>query len=126
MIPPEQRDPQLRQKLLEEKEAIVSFSIAFLLDAIKRGYKFTESKRTIKNREDYKIRNNSLELFLNECCEIGQGRTEVSTFKFRYKNWCYENNLTPEKQNDITKILVNEYNVVKGKSNTEYYELTIK
>lgn len=125
-IPPEQRDPQLLEKLLEEKEIIVSVAIQHLQKAIARGYKFTESERTIKNREDYAIRNNSLALFLKECCIIGQGRTITSVFKEKYKSWCRDNNLEPEKSNDITRILVNDYRIVKRKSDRDYYELKIK
>ena len=66
VIPPEERDPELLEKLLEEKEIIVSVAIKHLQKAIARGYKFTEGERTIKNREDYMIKNNSLALFLQE------------------------------------------------------------
>lgn len=125
VIPPEERDPELLEKLLAEKEIIVSVAIKHLQKAIARGYKFTESERTIKNREDYMIRNNSLALFLQECCIIGQGRTITSVFKEKYKSWCRDNNLEPEKSNDITRILVNDYGVVKSKSYSDYYELTI-
>ena len=126
IIAPEARDPQLLDNLLKEKQAIVSDAIRHLQQAIARDYKFTESERTKKNREEYMIRNNSLALFLKECCVIGEGRTNTSFFKERYKNWCKDNGLEPEKANDITKILVNDHKVVKGKSYSEYYELTIK
>lgn len=125
IIPPEQRDPQLLEKLLAEKEAIVSEAIRHLQKAIARDYKFTESDRTIKNREEYMIKNNSLALFLQECCIIGQGRTITSVFKEEYKRWCKENNLEPERPNDITKILIQEHGIVKGKSYRDYYELTV-
>ena len=125
VIPPEERDPELLEKLLAEKEFIVSVAIKHLQKAIARGYKFTESERTINNRKDYMIKNNSLALFLQECCIIGQGRIITSVFKEKYKSWCRDNNLEPEKSNDITRILVNEYGVVKGKSYSDYYELTI-
>ena len=126
VIPVERRDPQLREKLLAEKEVIVSLAVKHLKETIARGYKFTESERTIKNREEYSIKNNSLLLFLNECCIIGEGRTVVSVFKEKYKNWCKDNGLVAERPNDITKILTNEYGIVKGKSYQEYYELKIK
>lgn len=126
VVPDNQRDPELLEKLLAEKEIIVSVAIQYLQQAIKRDYKFTESERTIKNREDYKIRNDSLKLFLQECCVIGQGRVITSVFKEKYKNWCRDNRLEPEPANNINHILTNEYGVVKGKSYSDYYELTIK
>lgn len=126
VIPEEKRNKNQRKELLAEKDITVSVAVQFLLGTIANGYTFTESKRTKQNREDYRIRNNSLEYFLKECCELNQGRTEVSTFKWRYKNWCFENKLTPERPNDISKILTEQYNVIKLKSNTDYYNLTIK
>ena len=65
-------------------------------------------------------------MFLKQCCEVSKGRTNVSYFKYKYKEWCKENNLVPERPNSITDILVNDFGIVKGKSGTDYYELTIK
>lgn len=127
VIPPEKRDPQLREKLFEEREVIVSVAVQFLQKAIERGYKFTESERTKKNRKEYEMKVNSLEFFLNEYCEIGGGnRTYTSDFRTKYIEWCKDNGLAPEKAHNITKVLVDKFNVVKGKSNKEYYELKIK
>ncbi len=126
IIPEDQRDPQLLEKMLEEKEVIVSNAVEHLKKTITNGYRFTESERTIKNREEYAISNNSLALFLTECCVIGEGRTITSLFKEKYKAWCKENNLEPERPNSITKILENDFGVIKGKSGNEYYELKLK
>lgn len=126
VIPPEERDSQLLEKLLAEKEIIVSVAIQHLQQAIARDYKFTESERTVKNREEYMIRNNSLALFLKECCIIGEGRTTTSLFREKYMQWCKENRFEPEKRNDIARILENDFGVVKAKSYSDYYVLTIK
>jgi len=126
VIAPEERDPQLLDKLLEKKDIIASVVVKDLQNAIARGYKFTESERTKKNRKEYAIRNNSLALFISECCIIGEGRTTTAEFKKQYKCWCRENRLEPERANDISKILINDFKVVKGKSYSDYYELTIK
>lgn len=126
IVPEEERDPQLLDKLLAEKDIIASVAIQYLKKAIDRDYKFTESQRTIKNREDYMIKNDSLKLFLQECCVIGEGRVVTSVFKEKYKNWCKDNKLEPEPANNINSILTQEYGVVKGKSNRDFYEITIK
>lgn len=126
VIPIQNRDSQLLEKLLAEREVITSLAVKSLQETISRGYKFTESERTKKNREEYAIKNNSLKLFLQEYCVIGEGRTVTSVFKEKYKKWCKENNLEPEPANNINSILIQEYGVVKGKSYHEYYELSIK
>ncbi len=78
IIPKEKRDPQLLDKLLNEKEAIVSVAIEYLKQAIERGYQFTESEFMTCERDDYEIENNSLLCFVSECCQIGNGYTRRS------------------------------------------------
>lgn len=127
VIPVEKRNPKLREELLKEKDIVSSVAVQFLKQAIDRGYKFTESERTKKNREEYQYKNNSLEVFLKECCTLGGGeRTTTSYFRQKYMSWCRDNNFIPEKTGDIKRILTEKYNVVQGKSYSEYYELKIK
>lgn len=127
VIPKEKQDPNLPEKLYAEREVLVSVAVKALQDLIKRNYKITESTRTIQNRLKYEIQNDSLALFLKECCEIGVGRTPIPQFKYQYKRWCAENGLIPERPNDINNILVYDFKIVKGKSNGyEYYELKLK
>lgn len=125
VIPPEKRDAELLDKLKKESDILVSVAIKFLIMAKENEYKFTESERTIANRKNYEIENNSLSLFLNSCCVVGDGKTTTKEFKQQYLHWCRENKLTPEKPNNISRILVNNFGVRKFKSNTDYYELTI-
>ncbi len=126
VIPPEKRDAELLDKLKAEGEIIVNTAIKVLQQSIARGYVFTESDRTKNNRKNYKIQNNSLSLFLQDCCIIGEGRVTKKQFKEAYKNWCKENNYIYERPNSINKILVEDFEVEEFKSNTEYYRLTIK
>lgn len=126
VIPEEKRDPKLREKIYAEREVLVSVAVAYLKQSIERGYTFTESDRTKKNRENYERRLNSLKYFLKECCEIGTGRTNTAEFKRKYNEWCDEKGLIPEKTNSISKILINDFGIVKVKSSNEFYELTIK
>lgn len=124
-IEEEKRDPELLDKLLAEKDITVSVAVGFWRKAMERDYKFTESERTKKNREDYAIRNDSLSLYVTECCKLGEGRTKVSDFKAKYNWWCRMNNYEPERPNDISRILTEKFGVIKRKSGIDYYELTI-
>lgn len=126
VVPEEQRDPLLLDKLKAESEYLVCAAVKALKNLIQRDYKFTESYRTKKNREDYAMRNDSLALFLNEYCELGIGTTSTRIFKEKYIYWCRENGLTSEKPNSISKILAEKFGVEKYKSNTDCYRLTIK
>ncbi len=126
VIPEEERDSKLREKIYAEREVLVSVAVAYLKQSIERGYTFTESDRTKKNRENYEKRMNSLKYFLKECCEVGIGRTNTAEFKRKYYNWCDKNGLTPERQNSISKKLINDFGISRVKSSNEFYELTIK
>lgn len=126
VVPEEERDPLLLDKLKAEREYLVCAAVKALNNLIQRDYKFTESERTKQNREDYAMRNNSLALFLKECCEIGIGTTPTKIFKDKYKSWCNDNKFVQEKRSNITQILVEQFGVEKFKSNTDCYRLTIK
>lgn len=125
VIPKEKQNSNLREDLKTERDISASVAVQFLQQAIARGHKFTESERTKNNREKYQYENNSLEVFIKECCTIGKGRTYTSYFRQRYMGWCRDNNFHPEKTTDIKRILTTKYNVVLGKSSNEYYELEI-
>lgn len=126
VVPEEKRDPLLLDELKAESEYLVTASIRAVQGLIARGYTFTESERTKKNREDYAMRNDPLALFLNDRCDIGVGTTTVRNFKENYLAWCKENGYTYEKPNSISKILVEQFGIEKFKSNTDCYRLTIK
>lgn len=126
VISPEQRDPELLEKLKEEVDILVSVAVKFLIKAIKNDYTFTESERTIKNRKKYELENDSLSLFIEKYCIVGEGRTTTKEFKQQYRQWCKENNLQAEKTNSISKVLKEKYDIEVYKSNTQYYSLTVK
>ena len=126
VIPPEQRDPELLEKLKKEADILVSVAVKFLMQSIEKDYTFTESKRTINNRKKYELENDSLSLFIEKCCIIGEGKTTTKEFKYQYKQWCKENNLQVEKTNSISKVLSQKYGIDSYKSNTQYYPITIK
>lgn len=126
VIPPEQRDPELIDKLKAEADIIVSVAIKSLMTTIENDYTFTESERTISNRKKYEIENDSLSLFIETCCVVGEGRTNVREFKQQYRQWCKENNLQAEKPNSISKVIKEKYGIDSSKSNTPYYPITVK
>lgn len=126
VIPTEQRDPELLDKLKAESDILVSVAIKFLMRAKDNGCKFTESERTISNRRKYETENDSLSLFIENCCVLEEGRTSVSEFKRLYRQWCKENSFQAERPNSISKVLSQKYNIDIHKSNTQYYPLTVK
>lgn len=122
-IPKEKQDNDLVNKLLAEKEAIVSVAVRHLQKAITRGH-LTESAKVVENRKNYAIKNNSFALFLQEKCILHSGRTSRSVFNGVYKEWCKENNLAIEPMNQI-KIMLEQRGITAMKSGEYYYPLTI-
>lgn len=126
VIPPEKRDAELLDKLKSESNILVNVAVKFLIMTKKRGYIFTESKRTIDNRKKYEIENDSLSLFIESCCILGEGSIDTSEFKKQYRQWCKENKLEPEKSHSISKVLKEKYDISSYKSGNQKYPITIK
>lgn len=115
-IPPEKQDKHLLDKLLEEKEAIISIAIRKLTKVIQDGYRFTESESMRKERHDYSIENNSLLTFVNDCCELNHGKTLRSKFNQVYIAWCRLNRVQPERLRDIEPQLTKMFGISATKS----------
>ena len=143
IIPKAQQDGLLPEKLLAEREAIVSAAISYLRDAIARGYVFTESRAMYLEREQYVIENNSLLSFVKACCVFGedmsgenwefcgskgmkQRKTRRSDFHKVYKKWCQLNNINPERLKDIPDQMKKHFGLELYKTGGAYvYDLVI-
>ena len=126
VIPKDMQDPMLLDKLKEEKDVIASISILRLCRAIDRGYRFTESTTMEEAKKAYRIENNSLYSFMNECCNLGEGYTKRTIFKKYYKIWCMVNNVQPERDREIDKLLFEFYGIRPRKTLGYYqYDLCI-
>lgn len=126
VIPKEERDKELIDKMLKEKEAIVSVAMQYLKSVVNRGYEFSEGSIVQEMRKQYEVENNSLELFVSECCDIGVGRTLCPVFYEQYANWCKENRYIAERKRLVKKVLSEKLGVSLIKSCDWYYGLTIK
>ncbi len=110
VIPPEEQDPTLLDKLLAERVTIVSQAVSHLRNAISRGYKFSEGPSIHTSRENYQRMNSSLATFIDEYCQVdrtghSQYRTPRATFNKAYNTWCRNNGLVAERPSDIKTAL---------------------
>lgn len=123
IVPEEKRDSRLLEKLMLEKDIIVSVAIDMLRQAINRGYKFSESDAMIATRKQYAIENNSLLTFVNEYCDRDNynHKTKRSEFNSIYKKWCCSNRLLPERDREISKQLFEHFLIEAFKTNGNYY-----
>ncbi|WP_017531242.1 MULTISPECIES: DNA primase family protein [Pelosinus] len=92
-----QRDPFIINKITtaEELSGLLNLSINGLRRLFKRGH-FLEPEILAQNLEKYKLSNDSVSLFLAECCEEKTGNIETKSFIYnRYSDFCKCNGLHP-------------------------------
>lgn len=128
VIPKNEQDPYLFEKILKEKNSILKNILIALQRVINNGYKFDEPKSLEKVREEYEINNNTLLTFIKECCEVMPDimpsyRTKRSDFKLAYDTWIKNNNNNRGKINskDMNAILETKYDECYIKSNGIIY-----
>lgn len=122
VIPPEQRDRHLLDKLYSEREAIIYKSVMALKELLDRGGAFTEPTEVTENREAYKTENDTVRQFLVECTDLCKSDpnapfymqaplTRTSEMYTYYVMWCKDNNNPYTSSQGFRKGLVNYFKV---------------
>ena len=122
VIPPEQRDRHLLDKLYSEREAIINKSVMALKELLDRGGAFSEPSEVSANREAYKTENDTVRQFLVECTDLCKSDpdtplymqaplTRTSEMYTYYVMWCKDNNNPYTSSQGFRKGLVNYFNV---------------
>jgi putative DNA primase/helicase len=90
----EKRDPDLKEKLAMERDGILMWAIAGLKRLIANNYQFTDTERTREEIHRYKLENNSVLSFVEECCAVDNKAECFREDLFgAYKNYCIANGL---------------------------------
>lgn len=98
VIPVDQQDKQLLDKMYAEREGIVQKAVAALQRVIANGYRFTEPDSVKLARTEYQKTNSTVITFFAECmCPWPDGRIDIyscTTGKIHkaYLEWCKQNN----------------------------------
>ena len=97
VIPKEQQDKTLLDKLYAESEGIAYKAIKALQQVIANGYRFDEPETMKKAREEYMHTNNSVISFFDECMEPRPNNQIVDLCTMGrlydvYRAWCSDNN----------------------------------
>ncbi len=97
IIPKDQQDKQLLDKLYAERDGIVYKAVMALQTVIANGYRFSEPSSVTEAREAYKADNNTVIEFYENCmCERSRDkntdRCTATEIYDVYRNWCSENN----------------------------------
>lgn len=67
VIPKEEQDPRLLEKMYAERQGIIWKAVEALRQVIANGYSFTEPTQVTKARAGYKVENNSALEFFSRC-----------------------------------------------------------
>lgn len=88
-IPQDKRDANLRDKLSKEGDGILMWALLGLKRLIQNGYVFSETASTREELQRYRIENNSVLSFADECCRI-EDSVECSRDELfsRYREYC--------------------------------------
>lgn len=128
VIPKEEQDPLLFEKMVKEKNTIINIALMELQKVIKNNYHFIEPKNMEIEREKYGVENNTFLSFIKECCYISDTilpscRIRRSVFKDAYDKYVQINYNNKGKLNyaDVKLILENDFNEFCVKSNGNVY-----
>lgn len=123
IIPKHLRDPEILDKMMKEKDIIASVAVDKFKLAVDRGYKFSISAEMQHNVDNYRIENNSLLMFIKDCCIVKKDNFETkrSDFNSLYKKWCSNNRVLPERDRDIGKQLKETLQIEARKTKGYYY-----
>lgn len=95
VIPPQEQDKHLLDKLYAEREEIVRQCILAFREAYQNGYRFSIPESCQTHRREYQFENNVVWGFYRECClpyDPAAGRRTEKTKLYRvFRAWCRDN-----------------------------------
>ena len=113
-MPPEKRDPNLRERIAVERDGILLWALEGLRRLIGNSYLFTETSKTRYEVTRYRIDSNSALTFIDEYCMVGGDswtvRDELYT---RYRDFCASNGYKAQSQTSFNKEIESNFPEVK-------------
>jgi putative DNA primase/helicase len=115
VVPEDQRDPDLHQRILEsEGPAVLGWAVRGAMAVLSGG--LADPARVKAATEDYRISEDTLASFVRDECLIGQGHwCDVAAFRARYERHCTEMGTEPLSAKALTMRLSSEYPVEGGR-----------
>jgi putative DNA primase/helicase len=115
VIPVEERDEQLPDRLALELDAILAWLVAGYLDWHRHG--LGEPERVVEATAKYRAESDTLARFLDECCVPGHGTVGSTELFHAWQKWCADQGEDAGSQKALTTALENR-GFDKGKDGT--------
>lgn len=107
-IPDEQKDPELEEKLIAEKDVIFSMAVDTLKAFVESRYDFCMSQEAEEMIAHKRMELHSVEEFLQESCVLDtNGSISSLVLSHTYESWCRENDMPPIGRNGFYKGIKN-------------------
>lgn len=124
IIPDEEQDKELTQKLLTELSGILNWVIQAMQGLLERKA-FTKSQFCQQALEQYFMQSDSVRMFYIEMCEKQQYTTRGDELFKAYKTYCYESNYTPLGKGNFYKRLDQHTHTREDIGRVVYFHLKI-
>ena len=128
VIPMEERDGAISQKLWKEADGILNWALEGLYRLRNNGFKFSRCKADEDVIDEYRGRLDTLYGFINDNFEITDDKTDrvkKTDFEDLYLKWCKDNELTPLNKRNI-KERAAKSGIALVKVQGEYYYKGLK
>lgn len=113
-VPVEKQDIHLRDKLWKERHVIFTLALEELRKLKKNNFQFTVPKDSKNFLQHYEKMQNSVDSFVDEFCELGEGKyLAITNFRNLYKAFCQENAYEVVKDEELVARLHGKYNVTR-------------
>jgi putative DNA primase/helicase len=123
VVPEEQRDPTLGEKLAEESAAVLAWLARGAADYANNGLRTPDVVRDAT--QDYADDQDTIGRFVNDLCHLAPGhqivRVLVRDLRAEYERWCIDVGETPATAKRLTQELRDRFNVGETKSNGKRY-----
>lgn len=122
VVPENERDAKLVDKMLEEGQYIIHLAIKHLKGLIDNGYKFHETVEVKEAREAYRIMNDSFLEFMDHCKTTDDKKVMKRSDLWRtYTEWCKLNKRGANKQKECFAVLEEQRLIYIGKIDRQIY-----
>ena len=113
-VPESKRDPNLREKFMAERDGILMWALTGLKRLIANSYVFSETDVTRAELQRYKVESNSVLSFVEDFCEVAEGKTALRDELFlRYREYCANAGMKSVSQTNFNKELETGYPAIK-------------